>query len=74
VKTVFLYNVSIRLLHGVWRHLYKLSATSNINYGELRHCQGRRFHYRNLVIILNLILYITHTSGRVYICRAIIPK
>jgi len=45
VNPVFLYDVSIMFevtetlsaSHGVCRHLYQLSATSNINEGELRH-------------------------------------
>jgi len=30
--------------------------------------QKNGFHYHNLVFILNLIVLITHTSGRVQVC------
>jgi len=43
---------------------YQLFATSNLNYSESRQKNG--FHFHNLVFMLNLILYITHTSGRAH--------
>jgi len=33
----------------VCRHLYQLSTTSNISYGELRHCTKNVFYDYNLI-------------------------
>jgi len=46
-------DVTLSASNDIRRHLYQLSATSNINYCELRHGSEKRFSlsYQNLVFI-----------------------
>jgi len=51
--------------HVECRHFYQLSATSNINYGELRYRTKNGCHYHKLVFMPDF--YIDYTYTYIYL-------
>jgi len=59
-------DVTLSASNDVCRHVYQLSASSNINYGELSHRTEKRFSLPYLIFLLKMSLKITHSRERVH--------